>query len=463
MPDPLATSALTAARVVSPDGPEHPLLEAVSRALLGRGCDDLDRVPMLGRCGRLPAELRWPALAHEACAEAVPPEQAGRIDADDVASWITRRYPAGPYPAVVLGSAHGGAAHLATATGAPWLPTSFTVTVPWPGGTVGDWAGAMEWGAELSGLILAANPGVTVRQVHDPVRHGGLCGATVTLHVRWLRLPPAYHDFLRSALGFGGTVLLLRDTRTWPVLEPTDRHSFQLGSPAGGLRHEDHTIDNPSFRQLLRSVGGDRWSTPKPDTPSRYAETAGEPKLERHLRRLSADFGRPVRQVLYPGPDVLSACVADLYRGWLRRSGHGGDECVIETGRLVDPWRVLASGLVPYWCESATRDAVGAAEWWLAGSGGFATVSVLPEPPGTACDSHARPAQWRSIASFARDRRHLNRQAFGRYPMLPLPASHASAVLRSRHEPVETPGTLPVDQALSILRRAGSRLGILVV
>ncbi|GAA3928324.1 hypothetical protein [Actinoplanes auranticolor] len=463
MTDSPATSALAAARVVAPDGPERPLLEAVSRALHQRGCDDLDRVPVLGRRGGLPAELRGPALAYEDSTEAVPLELVDRLDAGDVASWITGHYPAGPYPAVVLGSAHGGAAHLAAALGAPWLPTSFTVTVPWPDGNAGDWTGAMEWGAKLADLILAADPGVTVRQVHDPLGRGQLCGSTVTLHVRWQRLPVAYRDFLGSGVEPGGAALLLRDTRTWPVLELTDRHSFQLGRPAGGMPHEDQTMENPSFRRLMESVGGDRWSTPYLDTAPRYAETAGEPELDRDLRRLAGSLGTSVHRVLYPGPEALSACVADLYREWLRASGRGGDECVVETGRLIDPWRVLRSGLVPYWCESSARTAVDGVEWWLAGSGGFAAVTILPEPPGTVCDVHAAAAQWRAVAHFGQHRTHLNRQALGRYPLLPLPTSHASSVLRARHESSGVPGRLPLGLAMSALRHSGSRLGLLVV
>ena len=463
MTEPSATSALSAARVVSPDGPERPLLEAVARALIQRGCDDLDQVPVLGRHGRLPADLRWPALAAEQVAEAVPLELVDRIDADSVARWITGRYPAGAWPAVVLGSAHGGAAHLATALGAPWLPTTFTLTVPWPDGSVGDWPGAMEWGAKIADLILAANPDVTVRQVHDPVRRGALCGATVTLHVRWRRLPAAYHDVLRSGLRRGGSALLLRDTRTWPVVELTDRHSFQLGSPGGGHRHEDQTMDNPSFRRLMHSLGGDHWSTPYLDTPARYTEVAGEPEVERDLRRLSPEIDRSTHRVLYPGPEMLSACVGDLYRDWLRGNGRGGDGCVVETGRLIDPWRVLISGLVPYWCESAARPAVDAAEWWLAGSSAFDAVTILPEAPGTSFETYAGAAQWRAMAAFARHTPHLNRQALSRYPMLPLPASHASDVLRYRHDPTGFPETLPLGYAMAALRRSGSRLGLLVV
>jgi hypothetical protein len=449
--------------VVSSDGPERPLLEAVSRALVQRGCDDLGRVPVLGREGQLPADLRWPALAAEQAAEAVPLELADRVDAESVARWIVGRYPAGTWPAVVLGSPHGSAAHLAAALGGPWLPTMFTLTVPWPHGDAGDWTGAMEWGAKIADLILAGNPNVTVRQVHDPVRRGALCGAAVTLHVRWRQLPRAYRGLLRSGLGRGGAALLLRDTRGWPVVELTEGHSFQLGSPGGGLRHEDQTMENPSFRRLMQSLGGDHWSTPYLDTPVRYAEVAGEPGLERDLRRLSREAGRPAHRVLYPGPELLSACVADLYRDWLGGNGHDGDGCVVETGRLIDPWRVLMSGLVPYWCESAARSAVDAAEWWLAGSSPFSAVTILPEAPGTSFETYAAAAQWRAIGTFARHSPHLNRQALSRYPMLPLPASHASSVLRYRHEPTGIPETLPLGHALSALRHFGSRLGLLVV
>jgi hypothetical protein len=458
-----AERRLTVDRIVSPDGAERPLLEAVSRALRQRGCDDLDRVPVAGRHGGLPHELRRAALAHVDRAEAVPEGQVGRLDAARVAAWITGHYLADTYPAVVLGSAHGGAGHLAAALGAPWLPTSFTITVPWPGGDPGDWITAMEAGAAYADAILSANPDVTVRQVHDPVRRGALCGSTVTLHVRWRRLPPAYRAFLCSVPEPDAPVLLLRDSRTWPVLELTRRHGFQLGSPAGGLSYHDHTMDNPAFRRLMHSIGCEEWPVPLLHTAAQYAEAAGDPELERDLRRTAALAGRRAHRVLYPRPDVLSACVADLYREWLGAAGQDAARCVVETGRLCDPWRVLACGLVPYWCESSSRASVDAAEWWLAGSSAFESVTVLPEPPGTACDAHADAAQWRAVADFAGDRPFLNRQAMGRYPLLPLPTSHASAVLRTELDPARPRPTLDMTHAVTTLRHGGAKLGLLVV
>ncbi|AGZ43849.1 hypothetical protein [Actinoplanes friuliensis] len=453
---------LTMDRVMSHDGPERPLLEAASRAARGRSCDDLNRVPVLGRHGSLPDSLRRHALAHLDRAEAVPLEQLPHVDAASVAAWIAEHYPAGSYPGVVIGSAHGGAVHLAAALGAAWLPTTFTVTVPRDDSSAGDWAGAMAAGATAAGLILARNPQVSVRQVHDPVRRGPLCGSTITLHVRWRQLPPAYRHFLRTRLDPGAPVLLLRDTRSWPVVEPGPGHSFQLGSPASGLAPEQYSMEYAPFRRLMYSIGEQSWPVPGWNGLPRYAELAGEPELDRDLRRLCADSGRPVHRALYRGPDALSSCVADLYRRMLAAAGRNADRCVIESGRLVDPWRVLKSGLVPFWCEFPSRAAVDAAEWWLAGSAPFDSVTGLPEAPGTVCDTHADVAQWRAVSRFARHRPDLSRQAMGRYPLLPLATSHASTVIRGLEKQSPDPDPLTMPDVVTALRQAGSRLGFLV-
>lgn len=446
--------------IVCRDSLGRVLLETAARAALGRNGADLDRLPVLGRRGEVPRDARRKALADEASAEAVPVAAVDRIDADAVAAWIVAQYPAPVYPGVVLGSAHGAAVHLAAAAGAPWLPTGFTVTMPWPDGSVGAWDRAADWGGRLAARLLAGNPDIAVRQVHDPLRRGHLCGSTVTLHLRWRRLPAAYREFLRTRLASGAPSLQIRDIRTWPVRDVGPGHTFQIGGPAGGWPFEDFAMDNPSFRRLFDSVGGDRWPALPDNLRTGYAESAGEPGLDAELRRIGAETGRPAHRVLYPDPAALSACVADLLRGWLRREQGGGDRCVVETGRMLDAGQVVAAGLVPYWCESASRRAADAAEWWLAGSRPFTSVTVLPEAPGTACDAHADAAQWRSVASFARDRAHVDRLAISRYPMLPLASSHVAYTL-SRTPAGEPAGPpLPMSEALAVLRRTGPAMGL---
>ena len=441
-------------RVVCGDSLGRTLLALISRHAGGAS---LARVPLLGRRGHLPAARRREELARDAFDEAVPHEAADDIDADAVAEWITGHYRAAEYPAVLLGSPHGSVAHLSAALGAAWLPTSFTVTLSWPGGSPGDWPGALAWGAGLAERILAANPGVSVRQVHDPLRGGALTGSTVRLHLRWQELPPAYESFLRDRIAPDGSSLLLRDLRTWPVTAVSPRLGFQIGSPVNGWDPADYAVANPAFTRVLDDLDETRWREPDPDTPLRYAERSGEPSIGVELGRLAAETGRASHRALYARPEMLSACVADLMRGWAA----GADRCVVDCGRLLDPWQAMAGRVVPYWCESASRPAVEAAEWWLAGSAGFGAVTVLPEAPGHG-EEVATLAHWRSLSSFGRRRSGVDRLVASRYPMLPLATSHASRVLADATEARPAPPPMSMAYALKHLQRTGGVLGLLV-
>lgn len=431
--------------------------DSLCRALLsiasGTAGDWVARTPLLGRRGHLPPQQRNFELARDAYAEAIPHELADTIDAEAIAEWIVGHYQEAVYPAALLASPHGSTAHLAVALGAAWLPTTVPLTLTWPGGSPGDWTGALEWGAELARRINARNPSVTLRQVHDPLRGGALCGATVRFHLRWLALPQAYERFLRTRLVPGAGTLLLRDLRTWPVTAVADRHGFQIGSPVAGARPEDYSIGNPEFRLILEGLGAGSWPRVDPDTPPRYAERSGEPSLGVDLARL----GRPSHRLLYARPETLSACVADLLRQWRQDAG---DRCVIESGRLLDPWMVRASGIVPYWCESAARISVEAAELWLAGSGRFGGVTVLPESPGYAGEPVATLSQWRSLAAFGRTRDPVDRFAASRYPTLPVATGHATRMLAgSALRPL--PPAMSMPYALDRLQVSGSSLGML--
>jgi hypothetical protein len=445
-------------RIFSRDSIERTLVDAAVRAGQGRTCSDLDRVPVLGRHAGLTGLLRRGALLGDAWADAIPVELTDRLDADAVAARIVGRYQDAAYPAVVLGSPHGAAVHLAAAMRAAWLPTTFSMNVHWPQGRAGDWDGALAGGIEAADRILRANPGVTVRQVHDPVRRGWLCGSTLTLHVRWRRLPAAYRTFLKTRLHPGGGVLVLRDGRIWPVLAARAGHTFQLGSPSSGWTPGDYTPRNRSFTDLVEGVDGTPMSPARVNPPCHYAEFAGEPGLENDVRGTVAETHR----VLYADPHGLSAAVADLYRDWFARDGRGGERCIVETERLLDPGQVLSAGLVPYWCESASRPAVAAAERWLAGSRPYDLVDVLPAPPGTACDAHAEPGQWRALAWFARRMGRVDREGLRRYPLLPLPTSHAAALMQRRSRADPPPGRLSLADVLADLRRSAGGLGLIV-
>lgn len=451
-------------RVVSPDSPGRVLLAATARALRGADCADLRYQPLLSRLRGAPESVRRMAVARAAGRAALAASAAGAVDAERVARWVVAHYRPRWYAGVVLGSPHGAGAHLATALGVPWLPTGFETMVHWPQGCVDDPEAALNHGRAPTAALLAANPGVHVRQVHDPVTRGVLAGSTISLVVRWNRLPEAYRRFLRTRLVPGAPILLLADGRTWPVVEVADGHTFQVSGPASGLAPEDFRPGTRPLRQLLRSVGADpaRWHLPNAGAAELVAEYGVDPGFEAAVRSWATRAGSALHRVSFACPEALSAGTADVYRQWLRSAGKSGDRCVVECGRLLDPWQVVRAGLVPYWCENASRRSVTGVEWWLAGSVPFMSIDVLPEPPGMQSPVVAGLRQWLAVASFARLRRCVDRTAARAYPVGPVPTRHATQVLRNQPYDLPSPPPLRLDDAMRTLRDSGAPAGLLI-
>jgi hypothetical protein len=440
------------------------MLAAAARALRGEDCSDLGYQPILSRFRGAPEPVRRAAVARAAARAALAPAEAGATDVDLVARWVVDHYPPRSYPGVVVGSPHGAAVHLAVALGVPWLPSGFETAVRWPDGSVDDPSGALRHGAAVASHLIARNPEVGVRQVHDPAGRGVLAASTVTLIVRWRGLPDAYRQFLGTRVAPEAPVYLLRDARTWPVLDPGEGHSFQVGAPASGLDPADFQRDSDPLGQVLRGAGGDRarWQPPGDPGPQGYAEHAVEAGFESGLREWANQAGSPLHRVLFPRPEALSAAAADVYREWLRSAGKTGNRCVVECGRLLDPWQVIRAGLVPYWCENATQRNVAGAELWLAGSAAFSSVDVLPEPPGLQSPGLAGLPQWLAVASFGRRRGAVDRVAARSYPITPVPTRHATEVLQDHPYDLPAPPPLRPVEALAGLRACGTSQGLLV-
>jgi hypothetical protein len=267
---------------------------------------------------------------------------------------------------------------------------------------------------------------------------------------------------LRSRLKPGGASLLVRDLRTWPVLDGPTGYGFQIGSPTSGWTSEDYSTDRFAFKKLLHSVGAEDWPDSSLEESLKYGETSGEPSIEPELRHIATETGSAGHRVLYRDPHSFSGAVADLSRAWLGPSA-SGRHAIVGSGRMIDPWQAVSRGLVPYWCESSSRSAAEAAELWFAGSRPFESISVLPDPPGTLHDDTASLRHWRSIAAFGRREGKVDALVAGRYPLLPPAAGQATRYLRNVAAAPVRPGPLPVDQAVRGLADAGAAMGLLVL
>lgn len=439
------------------------LVDVTARALRGVDCGDLTQA------------RGWTNSDDNGAV--LPAERAGEVDAGLVAEWVTRQYscamagsaaseaaprpgPALTYPGVVIGSRHGSAAHLAAAMAVPWLPTGFDLDVEWPEGQMTDGVAAMAHGAAVAARILARNDDILVRQVHDPVRMSDAAGRRVHLTIRWRSLPDAFRAFLDAHVGPGGFILIVRDVRSWPVLDTGDGYSYQVGSSTTGLDLATYT-NGSDVGNLARRTGG---TATRPTGRYRRfgAEHSVEPGVEAGLRQWAHDRGGRVFAILYHGAETLSAAVADIYRDWLRGQGKTGNRLIVGAGRLLDPWQTIRAGVVPYWCEASTRGAVNAAELWLAGCRPFSTVEILPEPPGATWSQVAPLAQWAVLAQFASRRGVVNPAAARAYPLRALAPRYATDALRVLPYDLPPPEPLRLGTAVAGLRSNAPSNGILV-
>jgi hypothetical protein len=266
------------------------------------------------------------------------------VDAEAVAEWSVGQYEDSAYPAVVLGSPHGAAVHLAVAIGAPWLPTSFPVTLAGAHRMFVTADDVVEQGQLAGREILSRNSGVDVRQVHDPMRHGARYAGDLVFHLRWRRLPGPYLRFLRQRLRPGGAIILITDDGTCrdhaegPV-------TTQFGSMSDGLTWPQYrdsvTIWLPD---LLAYVDHHAWQPAD-------AENATQPGLERDLRGHGEQAGHPVVTIGYDEPSSLSAAVADCTRQWLRAHDKTGNRLAWSAGGC---WIPSTSG-GPGWSPTGAR------------------------------------------------------------------------------------------------------------
>jgi hypothetical protein len=394
------------------------LVHATSRAIRGQDCAGLDSGAMPWARAEGVAARR---LSRAGSRAALPPERIGEVHPETVAEWITSRYAAPTYPGVVIGSPHGGVAHLAAALRTPWLPVSFRTSVRWPGARPEDAGAGIGYGHPLARALLRGDPSIAVHQLWNAGRDPRFA-STVDFAVVWRTLPVAYRRFLAERLAPDATVILVVDPAADRILADDDRYRCQLD---GG-----HLVVPNSLVGQLRSL------------------------VERS--------GRPMRIVL-SADDALSAGVADVYRRWLRGAGKAGDRLVVECGRLLDPWHVLRAGLVPYWCRGAVTESVAAAELWLAGSEPFASVEILPEPPGRRPPDLADPSQWRAVAGFAGRRGVVDGPCRRGYPYRVRGVDHATRVLRRHPYDRPVPSPLAATAALRLLDDSAAHLGLLVL
>jgi hypothetical protein len=394
----------------------------------------------------------------------IPRPRVADVRADIVAAWTVSGYRRSQYPVVVLGSPHASAMHLAAALGAPWLPAGFRLSVRCTAADAKRPQPALRQGRPIASYLLDADSDIAVYQRCDPVGQSAAADTTLDFYVKWTAVPAPLRRFLSERLAPGGTVILIRDCRSWPATQLDDGYRFQVGTVGSGMTWPDYC------RQLRRmgDESGEDWSTdhpwsaPPPDGGDVDAEQGIHPGFLGDLRQWSGDRSRQLRIVAITDPGALSAAVADVYRSWLRAAGKTGNRLVIGCGTLLDPWHVVRAGLVPYWCPRPLYGDVEAMEYWLAGSEPYRSIDLLMDPPGRLSPRVVPRDRLSALPRFATDRGVVDPACRRNYPLGSVEPRHASRVLSEHPYDSPPPRALSADAAIEGLDRL-ARYGRLLV
>lgn len=414
-----------------------------------------DLIPL---ANRLPLAVRHQIYTWSGWAEALPPDEIGRVDGEELSRWAVHHYGDGPYPAVAIGSSSGAAVHLWSVLRAPWLPQTFLVPVRrdlHPDEARDD----MEWGTEPGRRMLDANPDLQLHHMHDPNQDRLMISKMTYFRVKRRTLGEAYRRFVEERLAPGGTIFVVECERRWPVVRIGDRHYFQPGA-MGGAEPEEYVEDSERVADYLERYDSHRrqWEHAQPDDQQPEAEWGFEPAIREEILDLARERGYRVRRLVFTEPEDLSPWVAEFYRWWYRGRGLPANRLVIENFIELEPWWVLRTGSVPYWSKFSTQPNLRQMEAYLDGTDPYDEIFLMLFPYGIESVGFVPIERWRDFLRRARRRGEF----LGVDPEK-WPADFAS--LKRYHEDLKekisarypVPGALAIEQLDAWVREAGER------
>ena len=157
---------------------------------------------------------------------------AGNVRSRELETWVVDQYPDGEYDAVIVGAPSGGAAHLGSLLGAPFLTQHFLLAFKehFP---IDDSKQYFIKCERATRTIIGNNPRVHAIIHYDPVHDRFLVRGTGFIRLKLLDFPNTYRDFITSRLKKGGTIILLGCRYPWKQYRIAERISFQLGGLGG--------------------------------------------------------------------------------------------------------------------------------------------------------------------------------------------------------------------------------------
>ncbi len=359
--------------------------------------------PFARSVGRLPDKAREKIFIASGALETVSPRRVHRLKFDKVGRWLGEMYPAGPYPAVAIGSSNGALTHLYAALGIPWLPQTLLVPVrqrvhP------DDPVEAMEHARKYGRRMMDALPDMQLHHMHDASQDRLMVRALTYFRVKRRALGADFERFLLDRLQPGGTIIVADCQLSWRTTSVGERYVFQHGAPNGVTEDEYHHGSQRIAEYLERYDSPVRkWREPEPDGVSPEAEWGFEPALLDDIEQFANRHGFRVLRLAFGEPTDVSPLIADFFGWWNRhRRRIPANRLIVSSFILTEPHWTMRTGAVPDWMKFNSEPSLQKLESYLDDVEDFDAIYLLLFQHGVQTPGLPTAKDWRRLLDRAR-------------------------------------------------------------
>jgi hypothetical protein len=301
-----------------------------------------------------------------------------------VASWFASRYEKRPYHNIILGPPLGSMAYLSCVLDAPFLPLNYRMCInhpkPMNADNIADYARRAR---EIGDIVTRKDPFVELVSEYDPVHERLRVRNASLMRYKFLQLPRAYEQFIRSRLAPGGSVILVESRTGWNQYTLDDRLSMQVGL-TGGIPDEEFLRGSKrlaAFRE--RYLGDDKaaWRLNMRTEVKPESQFGVSPMMRASIVNSCAQLKKPVLQLFSNDIFQVNNLVSSLFVRCARREGKRPTRFFVHSGLFIAPYEAMQSLLLPLWVpDSSSASLAYAKEYINAYSFETDTAFVALEP-----------------------------------------------------------------------------------
>ncbi len=293
---------------------------------------------------------RWRAYENFVRMLMVTQPEAEDVRSEDVAKWVTSLYENRQYPYIVLGPPIGSLAYLSAVLDAPFLPLNYALAVRHPAMNPDDGKANAAAAEKLAAFFLKNDNNIQIVNEYDPVHQRFRLKHGTLLRCRYLKVPQAYDQFIKTHLRPNGTVMIVESRIGWRQYKLGDNLFHQVGRP-GGIPCEEYLFGSNRLNVFRAKFLQDEasYKLPRRDELQPEATYGVTPGIRLSIIDSANAHGRNICQLFTEEMYLLNELVSHLFVRCARREGLRPKYCYIHSGGFIAPYLCLRSTLVPVW------------------------------------------------------------------------------------------------------------------